>query len=192
MMAGGIILPEGRQGQLTALAITLAGAILLWLAIAAPIIGWYQARAANLAQQQAIAARMTALGQEIPALRSAVQEAGLQDASAQLLLPGNSDAVAGANLQSALQTLAANAGTSLDSAASLPAQPTGTLRRIGMQVSLTASWPVLIALLQAIGAARPRMIVNTLSLDNTTIIGSGQAASIEANFTVIGFRAGGA
>jgi general secretion pathway protein M len=192
MMAGGITLPEGRQGQLTALAITLAGAVLLWLAIAAPIIGWYQARAASLAQAQQIAARMTALGRQIPDLRRAVREAGLQNSSAQLLLPGNSDAVAGANLQSALQTLAATAGTSLDSSELLPAQPTGALRRIGMQVSLTADWPVLIALLQAIGTARPRMIVTTLSLNNTTIAGSGQAPSIAASFTVIGFRAGGA
>ena len=190
MMAGPLTLPEGRPGQLTAIGMTLAGILILWLAIAAPIIGWYQTRAAELAQDQKIAARMTALGQEIPALRKAVQAAGLQDASAQLLLPGNSDAVAGANLQSALQTLASDAGTSLDSSELVPAEPTGALRRIGMQVSVTAPWPVLIALLQAIGTARPRMIVNALSLDSSADTGSGEDPAIAANFTVTGFRAG--
>jgi general secretion pathway protein M len=191
MMAGPLTLPEGRQGQLTAIGMTLAGILILWFAIAAPIIGWYQTRAAELAQEQKIAARMTALGQEIPALRKAVQAAGLQDASAQLLLPGNNDAVAGANLQSALQTLASNAGTSLDSSELLPAEPTGALRRIGMQVSVTAPWPVLIALLQAIGTARPRMIVNALSLDSSGDSSGGPNPAIAANFSVTGFRAAG-
>jgi general secretion pathway protein M len=191
MMAGPLTLPEGRPGQVTAAAMTVAGIAVLWFAIAAPILGWYQSRAAELSQQREIAARMIAMSEEIPALRKAVSAAGLQNASAQLLFPGNSDAVAGANLQTALQNLASNAGTSLDSSELLPAQPTGTLRRIGMQVSVTASWPVLVALLQAIGTARPRMIVNALSLDNSADAGSGQAPVIAANFTVIGFRAGG-
>jgi general secretion pathway protein M len=192
MMAGGLSLPEGRQGQLTAVGMTLAGIALLWFLIAAPIIGWYQTRADNLAQAQTVAARLIALEQQIPALRRAVGAAGLQDAGALLLLPGDSDAVAGANLQSALQTLAANAGTSLDSSELLPAQQTGALRRIGMQVSVTASYPVVIALLQAIATAQPRMIVNSLSLDNTADAVRGQEPTIEADFTVIGFRAGGA
>lgn len=191
MMAGHLTLPEGRQGQLVAGAMSLAGIIVLWFAIAGPILGWYEQRAAELSQQRHIAARMTAMSEEIPALRKAVSAAGLQDAGAQLLFPGNSDAVAGANLQTALQNLASNAGTSLDSSELLPAQPTGTLRQIGMQVSVTASWPVLVALLQAIGTARPRMIVNAVTLDNSADAGSGQAPVIAANFTVIGFRAGG-
>jgi general secretion pathway protein M len=190
MMAGGLTLPEGRQGQITAVAVTLVGVVLLWFLIASPIIGWYQSRAADLAQAQAIAARLTALDQEIPALRKAVSAAGLQDDSAQLLLPGDSDAVAGANLQTALQNLATNAGTSLDSSQLLPAEQTGVLRRIGMQVSVTATYPVLVALLQAIGTASPRMIVNSLSLDNTANGPSSDTPSIEADFTVIGFRAG--
>jgi general secretion pathway protein M len=190
MMAGPLTLPEGRQGQWTAIGMTLAAVLLFWFAIAGPIIGWYQTRAAQLAQAQQIAARMTALGQEIPALRRAVQAAGLQDASAQLLLPGNSDAVAGANLQTALQTLASNAGTSLDSSELMPAQPTGALRQIGLQVSVTAPWPVLIALLQAIGTAHPRMIVNALSLDSSADSG-GQNPPIAASFTVTAFRAAG-
>lgn len=192
MMAGSVTLPEGRLGQLAAIGVTLAGAALLWLLIAAPIIGWYQTREDDLAQAQRVAARLIALDREIPALHKAVGAAGLQDASAQLLLPGGSDAVAGANLQSALQSLATNAGTSLDSSELLPAQQTGALRRIGMQVSVTASYPVVIALLQAIATARPRMIVNSLSLDNTADAVSSQEPSMEADFTVIGFRAGGA
>jgi general secretion pathway protein M len=192
MMAGGLTLPDGRRGQALAVALTLAAAALFWLAAVSPLLGWYQAREAALTQQRAIALRMAALSQEIPALRKAVSAAGLQSAGDQLLLAGGTDAIAGANLQSALQDLASQAGTSLDSTALLPVQPAGALRRIGLQVSVTATLPVLVALLEAIGTARPRMIVGELSVINASQAAAGQEASMQANFTVTGFRAGGA
>ena len=37
MMAGPLTLPEGRNGQLTAIGMTLAGILILWFAIAAPM-----------------------------------------------------------------------------------------------------------------------------------------------------------
>jgi general secretion pathway protein M len=132
---------------------------------------------------------MAALSQEIPALRASVSAAGLQSADNQLLLAGSTDAIAGANLQSALQDLATQAGTSLDSAELLPVQPAGTLRRIGMQVSVTATWPVLIALLEAIGTVRPRMIVGELSVTNASQA-AGAEPPMQATFSVTGFRAG--
>ncbi len=190
MMAGTLTLPDGKRGQALAIALTLIAAAVFWVAAVAPLIGWYQDRAAALAQQQALAVRMAALSKEIPALRAAVSAAGLQSADNQLLLAGGTDAIAGANLQSALQDLATQAGTSLDSAELLPVQPAGTLRRIGMQVSVTAAWPVLIALLEAIGTARPRMIVGDLSVINNSQPGAGQDQPMHANFTITGFRAG--
>ncbi len=189
-MAGSLTLPQGRPGQALAAAITLLAAGVLWLGAIAPLLNWYQERAAQLAQQQAIATHMTGLGQEIPALLAAVKAAGPQSAAEQLLLPGATDAIAGANLQSALQTLATQAGTSLDSASMMPVQQVGALRQIGVQVSVTAAWPVLIPLLEAIGTARPRMIVGQLSLLNTAQQDGAPAPPVQANFSVTGFRAG--
>jgi general secretion pathway protein M len=192
MMSGALTLPDGRRGQALALGLTAAAAALLWLAVIAPLTGWYESRAAALAQQRQMAARMAALSQEIPALRAAVSAAGLPSAGNQVLLTGDTDAIAGANLQSALQDLAAQAGTSLDSAALLPAQQTGALRRIGMQVSVTATWPVLIALLEAVDTARPRMIIDGFSATSSSQPGTGQEPVVQANFSVSGFRAGAA
>lgn len=190
MMSGSLTLPEGRQGQALAVAITLLAAALLWFGAVSPLLGWYEARADELAQQQEIAAHMAALGQEIPALKAAISAAGLQSAGDQVLLAGGTDAIAGANLQSALQDLATQAGTSLDSAEMLPVQQAGTLRRIGIQVSVTAAWPVLISLLEAIGTARPRMIVDQLSIINASEPAVGQEQPVQANFSVTGFCAG--
>jgi general secretion pathway protein M len=189
-MQGTFTLPNGRLGQALAVAFTLLAAILLWITTAGPLLGWYQTRAAQLAQQQVIAAHMAVLDKEIPALRKAVSAAGLQAQGDQVLFPGATDAIAGANLQTALQNLATQAGTSLDSAELLPAQPEDGLRRIGMQVSVTTGLPVLTALLQAIGEARPRMIVGELSVSNPTQGPADQGQPMQVNFTVTGFRAG--
>lgn len=183
-------LPDGRRGQALAIALTIIAAALLWLCTAGPLLSWYDARADRLVQQQQLAARMKNLSAEIPALRRAVGAAGLQSDDDQVLLAGSTDVIAGANLQSTLQTLASQAGTSLDSAALLPAQQAGTLRRISMQVSLTATWPVLIALLEAIGTSRPRMIVDQISLANTLATEPSQETPLQANFSVTAFRAG--
>lgn len=189
MMLGSFTLPDGKRGQALAVALTFMAAALLWMSVAAPLIGWYEARADELAQQQQLAAHLAALGRQIPALRQAVNAAGLQSADDQVLLAGDSDVIAGANLQTALQDLAAQAGTSLDSAALQPAQADGAVRRISMQVSVTATWPVLIALWEAIGTARPRMIVDQLSLSTNTP-GGNQDQQVQASFSVTGFRAG--
>jgi general secretion pathway protein M len=181
----GLTLPEGRKGQALAAVLPVIAAVLLWMSTAGPLLGWYQDRAATLTQQQLLAEHLTALGAQIPALRQAVNAAGLQSANDQVLLAGDSDVLAGANLQTALQTLAGQAGTSLGSAALQPAQEDGAVRRISMQVSVTASWPVLIALLQAIGTARPRMIVDQLTLGT-----NGTDQQVQAVFSVTGFRAG--
>jgi len=190
MMLNHLTLPDGKRGQMLAVALTFIALALVWMSVLGPLIGWYQDRADDLAQQQEVAARMATLSQEIPALRAAVTAADAQSSDGQLLLDGDTDAIAGANLQSALQTLASQAGTSLDSSELLPVQPAGALRRIGMQVSVTATWPVLIALLQAIGTAQPRMIVDQLSVSTAAQAAGGADPQLQATFSVSGFRAG--
>jgi general secretion pathway protein M len=191
-MTGALLnLPEGRRGQALALGMLAAALLLVWFAAIAPLLGWYQGRAMELAQQRENAAHMAALGREIPALRAAVAAAGGQMAGTTVLLTGGTDAIAGANLQSALQTLATQSGTSLDSAAMLPAQPAGALRRISMQVSVTAPWPVLVALLLAIDTAQPSMVAGDITITTGNQPDPTQPVPMQANFTVSGFRAGG-
>jgi general secretion pathway protein M len=184
-----LTLPDGRHGQALAVALTISATAILWLCTAAPLIGWYDARAERLAQQEQLAQWMQALSQEIPALRRAISVAGLQSDSDQILLQGGTDVIAGANLQSLLQGLATTAGTTLDSAALLPAQDTGALRRVSMQVSVTTTWPVLIALLEAIGTTHPYLIVGQISLSGALQSEPSTEPALAANFTVTGFRA---
>jgi general secretion pathway protein M len=184
-------LPDGRRGQVVALGVTAGLALLIWLAVVSPLIGWYQARDSALAQKRTLAAHMQAVEQQLPGLRRAVAQLGADDGTARMLLAGASDAIAGANLQSALQALAAQAGTSLDSIGMQPAKSLHALRLVTAQVTLTARWTMLIAFLRAVETAQPRMIVDSISLNTASIPGSGQPSTLQATLSVTGFRAEG-
>jgi general secretion pathway protein M len=188
-MSGQLALPEGKTGQALAALIAALALAVLWVGIAAPLAGWYSARAGLLAAERQEIARGDALRQSLPALRAAAAAAAKQADANGILLAGGSDAIAGANLQADLQGLAAQNGTSLDSIAMVPAQQTGAMRRIGVQVSITATWPVLIAFLGAIDSARPR-IVDQLTVTSPGPTDATQDASLQAGFTVAAYRTG--
>lgn len=179
-------LPEGRRGQILATALTLAVLATVWLGIAAPMIGWYQERAVELAQRQQLLRHMQALVQTLPALEHAP---ALVHAAPDALLSGATDAVAAAAMQSAVQAMAASAGVELVSMETLPTEAHGSYRRIGLRVSLTAHWRVLIELLRAAGEGRPRMLVDDLQLRSVEMQTRNAATPVGASFTLLAFRA---
>jgi general secretion pathway protein M len=183
-------LPEGRAGQALAIAVTIIVAAAIWLGVVMPLLGWYAGQSDALATAQLEAAHLQALQASLPELRRRIAETAIQSSAAEVLLQGGSDAIAGANLQAALNTLATQAGASLDSTESIPAEASGGLRRIGVAVSLTATWPTLVAFLTAIDLASPRMIVSDLTVSADSEPDSRQDVSLQASFMVAAFRAG--
>jgi len=190
MTSGTLTLPEGRAGQALAIAVTIIVAAAIWLGVVMPLLGWYAGQSDALATAQLEAAHLQALQASLPELRRRIAETAIQSSAAEVLLQGGSDAIAGANLQAALNTLATQAGASLDSTESVPAEASGGLRRIGVAVSLTATWPTLVAFLTAIDLASPRMIVSDLTVSADSEPDSRQDVSLQASFTVAAFRAG--
>jgi general secretion pathway protein M len=179
-------LPDGRRGQILAIALTLAVLLALWLGVAAPLIGWYQAEAEALTQRQALLRHMQALADTLPALEHSPAAA---KPAAPVLLSGSTDALAAAAMQSAVQAMASRSGIELASMETLPAEPRGAYRRIGLRVSLTAPWPVVIDLLRAAGQGQPRMLVDDVQLRVSPVQGRNSAMPIGASFTLLAFRA---
>jgi general secretion pathway protein M len=190
MSPSGFTLPEGRAGQIVAVAMTLLAVLLVWLAVGAPVLTWYNTRAAGLAQAKTALAHMLTLRDSLPALRRLAAQTAAQPEADQTLLAGASDAVAGANLQAALQDLASTAGTSLDSVETMPASQIGPLRRIGVAVSVTTTWPQLIALMTSVETQRPRMILSDLSVTADSAPDPRQDVTLQASFSIFAFRAG--
>jgi general secretion pathway protein M len=181
-----LALPEGKRGQLFAGGLTLAALLVIWAVLLAPLYGWYQSRAETLAGQRALAAHMLALADATPDLRAALAQQSHGGTVA--LLSGATDAVAAANLQTALQVLAAESGASLQSVAPVGVLPLGNLRKIGLAVSLSADWPQFSSFLDVVETASPRMLVENLSLTATLPADPGGDVQLLANFTVSAFR----
>ena len=72
----------------------------------------------------------------------------------------------------------------------LPAVPTGAYRRIGLRLSLTVPWPVLVRLLQVMKEERPRMVIDDLELHNAQLPTETGELLLNAVFTVYAFRGG--
>jgi general secretion pathway protein M len=112
------------------------------------------------------------------------------------VLEGGSDAVASAALQTIVQARATASGASVTSIETLPAETHGAYRRIGLRLSLSAPWPVLIELLRAIAepgdgasAAVPNMVIDNLQFRAPPIQTRVADTPVTASFTVFAFRA---
>lgn len=183
-------LPDGRTGRLLACGMALATLGAVWLGVIAPLASWYAAGAQRLAEQRQLAAHMASLVATLPALRRQVTAAATTGtATGHLLLSGDSDAVAGARLQENVQALAQGLGVTPSSVEMLPVTPAGAYRRIALRVSLAADWPVLIRLLQRIGRATPRMLIDDLQLHAVPHAAAAHDLPMEAQITILGFRA---
>lgn len=186
-------LPTGRTGQWLALGLAALVLALLWIAVAAPLVEWHGARAEALAQRRTLAARMAGLAAELPLLERAAGQATAAGPQAGAMLDQPSDAVAGAALQQRVQDIAARAGATLSSAEALPAEPAGAYRRIRLRVALTAHWPVLVGVLQALAQqAAPQMLVDDLQLRSAPVLLERDDPPLDASFTVLALRAGAA
>lgn len=192
MTARTLTLPEGAAGQAAAVTAAIVILAAIWLAVVTPLLGWYATQSDDLASARLEVAHLRALQASLPELRRRAAENAAQSPGAAVLLQGGSDAIAAANLQTVLNNLATQAGTSLDSTEVMAAAPAGGLRRIGVAVSLNTTWPVLVAFLAAIDSASPRMIVDDLTVSADSPPDMQADVVLQASFTVSAFRVGAA
>ena len=183
-------MPTGRSGKILALGLALLVLAVAWAAAVRPLIGLHAERTEALAIQETLAYRMAGLVQTLPALRQQAAVAVDNGPPANAILQGTTDAVAGAALQQLVQDMAMQAGVSLASTEALAAEQVHAYRLIGVRIALTAPWPVLVQLLQAIERAKPTMIVDDLQLHGPRLQIDQDDSPLDASMTVLAFRAG--
>jgi general secretion pathway protein M len=182
-------LPEGARGRLLAVAVLIAALDVLWLGVAQPLLDWHAGRAAQLDRESALLRRMQVLTAALPSLRQAAEAARQGPDQASAALEGATDAIAAATLQQSLDELAGGAGVRIGSVETLPAEAAGAWQAITVRVTVTAAWPPLIGLLQAIAGAPVAMQVDTLQLRPPPRNSRGAEWPIDAAFTVTAWRA---
>ncbi len=184
-----LALPEGRLGRALAASITLAAALLLWFGLIAPVLDWFGERQESLAGQAMRLQRMQSLAASLPELRQRAATKPAQSGRAEAALGGASDAVAAANLQQMLDTLARQNNLRIASAETLAAETSGAWRAISVRVTLSAPWQPLIQLLRAVAAAPTAMAVDNLQLRGPSRGDPGEAVSVA--FSVTAWRRSG-
>jgi general secretion pathway protein M len=119
-----------------------------------------------------------------------LQTAARQDLapSADQMLEGNSDAIAGAALQERVQELASAAHAKLISIETLPGEEQGTYRLIAVRLELRSQLAVLVDLLTAIEEGPPTMLVKDIQIKVGSVSPANPYYSLENTFTVYAFR----
>ena len=184
-------LPTGPRGQAMALGLAAVAVLIVWFGAIAPCLQWYADRTETLQRQRQFASRMISVASTAPTLQRQLAQAEAAPPP-RSVFEGASDAIAGAALQQAVQDIAGRAGATVLSAEILPAQPVSGYQRIGVRLTVSAPWTVLVALLEATVQATPRMLVDDLTFRQTDITGGKEQRPMEAAFTVTALHAAAA
>lgn len=156
----------GWVSRLAALALSAGVAFAVYIFVAAPIIAGYAetdaavAQAADLLDRyRRVAAARPALQQRLDALKSRQSEIGAY-------LSGETDALAGAELQELVNATVAKGGGGLRSVQILPAKSDGGFRRIGVRVQMTATIAQVLHVLHGLEAGSTLLFVDNLEVSN--------------------------
>ena len=178
----------GRRGRALAVLVGLFTALFVWLAVLAPVLDWFADRQVRIEQRLQVLSRAQALAASLPSLRAAVKGQGSVSGSETLLLAGDSDAVAAANLQERVQAMAAASGVTLTAVETLPVTVTGDWHKVALRITCNAPWPVLIGLVRAIEGSPTRIFIDDVRLHSTSIVARPVTLPIQASLLVYGFR----
>lgn len=187
-----LALPDGPRGRALAVAIGLIGLAAIWQAVAQPLLDAYAAGEDELRQRRALAGRMSDLADTLPALKRAQAQQTTDVTPASAILEGASDALAAASLQGLVETMANGAGAHITSTEALPAEVVGAYRRISLRLTVDASWPVLVRLLQSIDRATPRMFVDEMQIHAQPAADKLKEPPLDISFNVLAFRSASA
>jgi len=78
----------------------------------------------------------------------------------------------------------------LTSIETLPAEQIGAYRRIAVRVEMSASLPIIVAIMRAVEEAAPTMLIDDIHFTATPTAANQQVLPMDASFTVIAFRKG--
>ena len=180
-----LALPEGRPGRLLALALVLLVVLVLWTAIAAPLLDLYATRTQQLDDERIRAQHMATIAAQAPDLRRQLAARHGAKPVATDLVKGGSDALALATLQGTVQSTAGAAGVEIASIDTLPATLVGGLRRIGLHLHASGDYPALVQFLSRIRDARPAVLADDLAI---SVQGLDAASRFDIDVSLYAFR----
>ena len=190
-------LPDGVAGKALALAILVFAVGFFYLAVVSPVLAFYDDRSQRLEQRAALAERYQLLVRQLPSLQEADKH-WRDEAGGELLLEGQSDAIASASLQGEMKSLVEDAGAKLSSAQVLAADNAGRFRRVGLHVVLSGDFKLVTSVFRAMETSRPKLYVGNFDLHAGGVGGSeddsdsgdaGDGGELTVTMDIYGFHA---
>ncbi|HVH83307.1 MAG TPA: type II secretion system protein GspM, partial [Steroidobacteraceae bacterium] len=159
-------LPEGRSGKILAVSLLALLLALAYLAVLHPLQQFYAARADEIAEKRDRLERLERVAAELPGFRAMLTQLRSSTKRTDFFLEGPSDAVAAASLQSKLKDMIGQVGGEMSSAESLPPNPRGEFRRVGVRVVMVGDLEMLVAVLNSTQQAHPPLFVDDFEIRN--------------------------
>lgn len=148
--------------RLAALSLAAGLCWMMWALAVSPLLDGIAADRADIAQARTLLARYSRLEADLPAMQKRLD--ALRSGSGKGLLVNTAPALLTAEMQGTAQRLASSAGVSLRSSRTLPQTTERGLERVGVELDLSASTNGLAALLHAIAASEPTILVDRLAV----------------------------
>jgi len=185
-----IALPEGNAGKAAALAVLMIAVAAAYFTILSPILSLYAGSAERLEQRRELLRRDRNAVGDLPRLRALAKEHTKTAQSDDLLLIGETDAVAAAELQSALKEMIEENGARISSATTLPSALAGGFQRVGVRVAFSGGLVALTTVLAGIEGARPFFSLGNLDLHVVNAAERGdEDPNLDIALDVFGYRA---
>jgi general secretion pathway protein M len=184
-------MPTGRRGQLLALSLLFVALGGVYFVAVSPLLGLYAERADVLENRRMLVPRLRAAADELPALRTRVEQLRTAAGTRKITLDGASDAIAAATLQSRIEELATSAGATIGSTESLPAEARPGYRRIGLRYVLSGSYETLVKFLAKLESATPPLVIDNVHIHGVLRRpGTPAASGLDAGLDVYAYRDG--
>ena len=180
-------LPEGRRGQLAALGLLLGVLWGLWMVLAAPLLGIYQDRANDLAEQRVLEAHMASLAASLPKLRAQAAVSPERHPSVSFQLAGSTDALAAANLQSLVGKIAQADGIAISSIDTVTPANTAWGRKIGVSIRISGSYRAIVSFVARLLLSQPKMVIDDLEIHDGGSDGGARIARLTGVWRSMGF-----
>ena len=146
-----------------ALGLLAGAAFLVFTLVVEPLVGRFTSAQERIAEQRALLGRLNTAASQEPATTTTGKPAP-SGADGAVFLPGASDAIRVAELQSALSRIAEAEGVQLKSTRSLPPRERETVRMLGVEARLSASIEQVQKILYKLETQRPHLFIEALQI----------------------------
>ena len=171
-----------------ALVLLAGAALLVFTLVIEPLIERYTGAQERIAEQRALLGRLNAAASQASGAKTSEKQPH-PAALGVVFLPGTSDAIRVAELQSALSRIAEAEGVQLKSTRSLPPREREAVRMLGVEARLSASIEQLQKILYKLETQRPLLFIEGLQITPlAALTGSKEPANatLEVRIDVLG------